>query len=113
MPSEALFGASAVALEQKLDAVRYCAAAANLGTRSSLERVAQWLLRELPEAVVVPCGPAPDDENVRCDTVAYRSAATGVRVRASTAAIMDWLQPASVLWHAAGTDCPTGAALRA
>ena len=71
------------------------------------------LLRELPEVVVVPCGPAPDDENVRCDTVAYRSAATGVRVRASTAAIMDWLQPASVLWHAAGTDCPTGAALRA
>ena len=33
IPSEAIFGTSAAALEYKLDAVRFCAAAANLGTR--------------------------------------------------------------------------------
>ena len=65
VPSDALFGSSAAALEHKLDAVRYCAAAASLGTRGSLERVAQWLLRELPEAAVVPCGAAAEGESVR------------------------------------------------
>eukprot|EP00966_Prymnesium_polylepis_P021875 502678-Prymnesium_polylepis.1 len=60
---QALYGSSAAALGHKLDAVRYCAAAASLGTKGSLERVAQWLLRELPDLIVVPCGNATDDED--------------------------------------------------
>ena len=52
-------GGSPEALANKLDAVRFCGASAGLNTRASLERVAQWMLREIPCAGPVPCGIDP------------------------------------------------------
>jgi hypothetical protein len=54
--AHAMFGSRPEQLRWKLDAVRACAAHAGLRlVRGGHELVASWMLRELPECIVVPC----------------------------------------------------------